>query len=80
MEMFGRTVIPTILDPVPSRFRMCPRHVVLNPREVAEINSELAANDLSGGTFKYFVSILQAADELDARCEGKKRRTRRRRK
>lgn len=61
MEMFGRQVIPTTLDPVPPRFRTVPGYVVINHVEAAAI----AAGD--GQTFKRLMAICADEDLADLR-------------
>jgi hypothetical protein len=81
MEMLGRTIITTTLDPIPPAWRSCPGYFVLNYTEIFAIRRELAAAPGSmapGPVFKRIAGMIQIADDLDAqrgkRKHGKSKR------
>lgn len=66
IEFAGRKVIPTTLDPVPPLFRAVPRHIVLNDREVANLEAEFKMPRGSAlPTFARLIAIAQRADEAE---------------
>lgn len=61
MQLFGRKVIFTSLDPVPKSFRTGPGVLVLNEREAYA----LAHNE--GGVFKRIAKMIHEADKEEMR-------------